>query len=384
MKNSSAIIIGQALLLLSTTQALQFKFPKEFTIGTEITIGWVGQPSLGTSEQSVVLFKDNEAILALCYGFISGSGQCSFTLFEDDIKTLERGNDGYYIGLQGADGLTLDVSKEFKIQSPRGAEEEEKEEDIVVKVAHNNDKKKMEQNKDKKESKKKHTHDSEDNEDDKDELQFEITNMNAQEKPIQSPLAALPKATSSDASATVAASVLPFDASASVTASSAAAPAAVATEAPNDGQRKDGKVGEKNGAKNDKKGSKKGGKTEGVKSGDTHKKGDRFTDKVEENNDNSVNNNKKGKKQQEEATTRGADAVEDKNTNKDKDNEMDEGKDENDEDENEPWASVMNRFSSFGKTVESALSDGVTMMKQFMIADSQGQGPKAQKETDEL
>ncbi|KAG0249341.1 hypothetical protein BG011_009394 [Mortierella polycephala] len=417
MKNSKAILIGQTLLLFSTAQALQFKFPKDFTIDTEVTIEWIGQPSLGTSEQSVVLFKDNEPILALCHGLISGSGQCSFTLSEDDVKTLERGNDGYYIGLQGADGVTLDVSKEFEIQSTEDASEEE---DVLVKVAHDDHKKKSEKkkkterNKNKKESKKKHTNDDED---DEDKVQSEAMDMDAQENPsedknrnhvpkhhhhhnhyekedpidsakpadalsdssVQSPVAAFSKAAPSDTSASVTASVLASETSTAAMATAASAraiesaalnataPAVVVTETPNEV--------EKNGDMNGEKGGEKGNETEDDKNGDKHKEEGKHTEKAGQNNDNNMNNSKKDKKQQDEVAASGVDTAENMNTNKDK---------EMNEDKNEPWASVMNGFSSFGKTVESTLSDGIAKVKQFVITDSQGQEPKAQKETDEL
>ncbi|KAK3818875.1 MAG: hypothetical protein J3Q66DRAFT_179270 [Benniella sp.] len=111
MKPSNALLLPTAALaLISATQALEFITPQDVAIGAETVVEWIGEPSLGISEQSVVLFKDSEPLVTLCEGLISGSGKCSFKLNESDVKTLERGNEGYHIGLRGADGLTLDVS----------------------------------------------------------------------------------------------------------------------------------------------------------------------------------------------------------------------------------------------------------------------------------
>ncbi|KAF8945448.1 hypothetical protein BGZ47_002643 [Haplosporangium gracile] len=119
MKPSTVLLIhlGQALALLTTASArLEFTIPKELFIGSDLTFEWAGKPSLGTSQQKVVLFKDDEPILILCEGFVSGSGQCSFRLEEKDVNTISRGNYGYYIGLQALDGLTLDRTQDLIIQ----------------------------------------------------------------------------------------------------------------------------------------------------------------------------------------------------------------------------------------------------------------------------
>jgi hypothetical protein len=87
--------LGQALALLATTYAqLAFTNPKELFIGSDHTTEWTGRPSLGTSQQKVVLFKNDEPILVLCEGVISGSGQCSFRLEEKYVNTIDRGNYG--------------------------------------------------------------------------------------------------------------------------------------------------------------------------------------------------------------------------------------------------------------------------------------------------
>ncbi|KAG0207434.1 hypothetical protein BGX28_001315 [Mortierella sp. GBA30] len=132
MKKSIVLSLGKALSLLALFSAIghasEFKVPEEITIGTETTIEWVGKPSLGTSQQAVVLFKNDEALVTLCQGLISGSGQCSFTLSEDDAKLSERGNNnGYHLGLQGEDGVTLDISKDFAIHSADQKNNEEQE-----------------------------------------------------------------------------------------------------------------------------------------------------------------------------------------------------------------------------------------------------------------
>ncbi|KAF8922848.1 hypothetical protein BGZ58_003713 [Dissophora ornata] len=116
-----ALILATALVLLTTFTtvhaSLEFNVPDELAIGVETTIEWTGEPSLGISEQSVVLFKNRTPLVALCRGLISGSGQCTFSLNEEDVKTLQQGNEGYHLGLQGMDGVTLDVSNNFAIRS---------------------------------------------------------------------------------------------------------------------------------------------------------------------------------------------------------------------------------------------------------------------------
>ncbi|KAF9281841.1 hypothetical protein BGZ88_011357 [Linnemannia elongata] len=127
MKPSIVLLLqlGQALALLTTAYArLDFAIPKELFIGSDHTVEWVGRPSLGTSQQKVVLFKNDEPILTLCEGLISGSGQCSFRLEEKDVNTIDRGNYAYYIGLQALDGLSLDRTRDFTIQYKEDPAEE--------------------------------------------------------------------------------------------------------------------------------------------------------------------------------------------------------------------------------------------------------------------
>ncbi|KAF9217815.1 hypothetical protein BGZ59_009788 [Podila verticillata] len=139
------------LAALSSTYAFEFRTPHEVTLDREITIEWIGEPSLGDMEQSVVLMRDEEAVLTLCEGQVTGSGQCSFTISESDH--IQGG--GYYLGLQGEDGLTIDISKPFRIlEGEKVAEEaeeaeEEEEEEKEVKVAEKENKK-MDQGKAKK------------------------------------------------------------------------------------------------------------------------------------------------------------------------------------------------------------------------------------------
>ncbi|KAG0043703.1 hypothetical protein BGZ83_011122 [Gryganskiella cystojenkinii] len=114
---SNVLTLVSLVGILKTAQGLEFKVAEELKIGTESKIEWIGESSLGRVEQSVVLFKEDEPIITLCQGLISGSGQCSFTLTEKDVKTQDRGNYGYHLGLQGPDGLVLDVSKDFDILS---------------------------------------------------------------------------------------------------------------------------------------------------------------------------------------------------------------------------------------------------------------------------
>lgn len=127
MKPNTVLLfqLGQALALLTTAYArLSFSIPKELFIGSDHTVEWTGRPSLGTSQQKVVLFKNDESILTLCEGLISGSGQCSFRLEEKGVKTIDRGNYGYYIGLQALDGLSLDRTRDFTIQYEEDPAEE--------------------------------------------------------------------------------------------------------------------------------------------------------------------------------------------------------------------------------------------------------------------
>ncbi|KAG0297083.1 hypothetical protein BGZ96_007784 [Linnemannia gamsii] len=127
MKSSTfrLLYLGQALALLTAAYAqLEFTIPKELFIGSDHTIEWTGRPSLSNSQQKVVLFKNNEPILILCEGYISGSGQCTFRLEEKDVNTIDRGNYGYYIGLQAPDGLSLDRTRDFTIQYEEDPAEE--------------------------------------------------------------------------------------------------------------------------------------------------------------------------------------------------------------------------------------------------------------------
>ncbi|KAF9285358.1 hypothetical protein BGZ88_009558, partial [Linnemannia elongata] len=122
MRSEKVILLRHlvALLAVSPTtfwiqsvQGLKFSPIKEITLGTEITIDWTGQPSLGNVEQSVVLMKDGNALLTLCQGQITGSGQCSFELKEEH-QVL---GDGYQLAMQGMDGIALDYSAEFSIKA---------------------------------------------------------------------------------------------------------------------------------------------------------------------------------------------------------------------------------------------------------------------------
>ncbi|KAH7045561.1 hypothetical protein BKA57DRAFT_467149 [Linnemannia elongata] len=122
MRSEKVILLRHlvALLAVSSTtswiqsvQGLKFSPIKEITLGTEITIDWTGQPSLGNVEQSVVLMKDGNALLTLCQGQITGSGQCSFELKEEH-QVL---GDGYQLAMQGMDGVALDYSAEFSIKA---------------------------------------------------------------------------------------------------------------------------------------------------------------------------------------------------------------------------------------------------------------------------
>ncbi|KAG9325976.1 hypothetical protein KVV02_008408 [Mortierella alpina] len=121
MKPATILRLGHAvaLLLTATCQALEFTIPENIAIGHEVTVEWAGTPSLDTSDQSVVLFKDDDAVVSLCQGLVSGSGKCTFTLAEGDVKTQERGSSGYHIGLQGEGDITLDISKDFSIRSAK-------------------------------------------------------------------------------------------------------------------------------------------------------------------------------------------------------------------------------------------------------------------------
>ncbi|KAG0358676.1 hypothetical protein BG005_002010 [Podila minutissima] len=121
------------LVVLSSTSsiahAFQFQTPQEVALNTETTIEWTGQPSLGDVAQSVVLIRDEQAVLTLCQGQITGSGQCSFTLSESDRVQGK----GYYLGLRGdEDGLTIDISKQFEIVGGEESVEAKGEEEVVV------------------------------------------------------------------------------------------------------------------------------------------------------------------------------------------------------------------------------------------------------------
>ncbi|KAF8938319.1 hypothetical protein BGZ47_008633 [Haplosporangium gracile] len=143
MRSEKVILLRHlvALLAVSSTapwiqsvQGLKFSPIKEITLGTEVTIDWTGQPSLGNVEQSVVLMKDGNALLTLCQGQVTGSGQCSFEL-KEEYQVL---GDGYQLAMQGMDGLALDYSPEFsikagdvKVEPSSGDGDEEKDDDDV-------------------------------------------------------------------------------------------------------------------------------------------------------------------------------------------------------------------------------------------------------------
>ncbi|KAF9337400.1 hypothetical protein BGZ91_009478 [Linnemannia elongata] len=107
------LAVSSATSWIQSVQGLKFSPIKEITLGTEITIDWTGQPSLGNVEQSVVLMKDGNALLTLCQGQITGSGQCSFEL-KKEHQVL---GDGYQLAMQGMDGVALDYSAEFSIKA---------------------------------------------------------------------------------------------------------------------------------------------------------------------------------------------------------------------------------------------------------------------------
>ncbi|KAF9127106.1 hypothetical protein BGX30_014939 [Mortierella sp. GBA39] len=140
MRSEKVILLRHLVALLAASSAsswiqfahgLEFSPINEITLGTEVTIDWTGQPSLGNVEQSVVLMKDGNALLTLCQGQVTGSGQCSFDLKEEH-QVL---GDGYQLAMQGMDGVALDYSAEFsikagdvKVESSSGGGEEDVEE----------------------------------------------------------------------------------------------------------------------------------------------------------------------------------------------------------------------------------------------------------------
>ncbi|KAG0355896.1 hypothetical protein BGZ54_000931 [Gamsiella multidivaricata] len=156
MKHCKILFLSSAITLFSATNAvLEFIVPQNIAIGLETTIKWAGEPSLGISEQAVVLSKDGKSLATLCQGLISGSGECTFTLSENDVPTRMLGNDGYYLELQDQDGLTLDVSKNFNIMSDnvqaegqqQGPEDDEEEEDEDSNIQEKKKKKKSKKRK---------------------------------------------------------------------------------------------------------------------------------------------------------------------------------------------------------------------------------------------
>ncbi|KAF9956223.1 hypothetical protein BGZ70_010015, partial [Mortierella alpina] len=173
MKSSTILFLGQAVALLSaaTCHALDFTIPENIVIGKEVTVEWAGTPSLDTSDQSVVLFKGDEALVSLCHGLVSGSGKCTFTLAEDDVKTLERGNSGYHIGLQGENDITLDISKDFGIRSAKGSTGHDgvKHKKKKQKVQQSEKKAKKQREKEREEENKDDDNDEDENEDEDEE-----------------------------------------------------------------------------------------------------------------------------------------------------------------------------------------------------------------------
>ncbi|KAF9550984.1 hypothetical protein EC957_010751 [Mortierella hygrophila] len=122
MRSEKVILLRHLVALLAVSSAsswiqsahgLKFSPINEITLGTEVTIDWTGQPSLGNVEQSIVLMKDGNALLTLCQGQITGSGQCSFNLKEEH-QVL---GDGYQLAMVGMDGVALDYSPEFSIKA---------------------------------------------------------------------------------------------------------------------------------------------------------------------------------------------------------------------------------------------------------------------------
>ncbi|KAF9409347.1 hypothetical protein BGZ94_001977 [Podila epigama] len=119
--------VATILALSTAVNALKFVTPKELAIGNEVTIEWIGQSSLGVVEQSVVLLKDEQPLLTLCQGLITGSGKCSFTIEESDH--IPQG-DGYYLGFRGNDGVTIDISSTFAIEGPVSAKADNNKDEI--------------------------------------------------------------------------------------------------------------------------------------------------------------------------------------------------------------------------------------------------------------
>ncbi|KAF9907980.1 hypothetical protein EC991_010328 [Linnemannia zychae] len=148
MRSEKVLFLRHIVVILAVSSSVSWIYPgvqallkfspiNEITLGTEVTIDWQGQPSLGNIEQAVVLMKDGNALLTLCEGQITGSGQCSFEL-KPEHQVL---GDGYQLAMQGKDGLALDYSDEFSIKSAEvkaeeaslgsEAEGEEKDEDEI-------------------------------------------------------------------------------------------------------------------------------------------------------------------------------------------------------------------------------------------------------------
>ncbi|KAG0367309.1 hypothetical protein BGX24_003285 [Mortierella sp. AD032] len=147
MRSEKPILLRHLVALLAISSSASWIYPgvqailkfspiTEITLGTEVTIDWTGQPSLGNVHQAVVLMKDGNALLTLCEGQITGSGQCSFEL-RPEHQVL---GDGFQLAMQGKDGVALDYSKEFSIKaaevkteeaSSSGEEKAHKDEDEV-------------------------------------------------------------------------------------------------------------------------------------------------------------------------------------------------------------------------------------------------------------
>ncbi|KAF9927561.1 hypothetical protein FBU30_003068 [Linnemannia zychae] len=170
MKSEKTIFLRHivAALALSTpswitfAQGLKFSPIKEITLGNEVTVDWTGQPSLGNVEQSVVLMKDGNALLTLCQGQITGSGQCTFEL-RPEHQVL---GDGYQLAMQGMDGVALDYSTEFSIKAAETETKPSSKEDKKVKK----EKKEKKEKKTKNEKKiKKEADEGEDKDEDEDE-----------------------------------------------------------------------------------------------------------------------------------------------------------------------------------------------------------------------
>ncbi|KAF9123059.1 hypothetical protein BGW39_009300 [Mortierella sp. 14UC] len=131
MRSEKILLLRHLVAILAISSSASWIYPgvqallkfipiKDITLGTEVTIDWQGQPSLGNVQQTVVLMKDGNALMTLCEGQITGSGQCSFEL-RSEHQVL---GDGYQLAMQGKDGVALDYSGVFSIKSAEVKAEE--------------------------------------------------------------------------------------------------------------------------------------------------------------------------------------------------------------------------------------------------------------------